>query len=126
MKFMIVDDHTDMRRLLRNLVLLSIPWPVDVIECEDGEEAVRQFTAHRPDCVLMDVQLKAMNGFDAAERIYHHDPRASVIFVTSHNTQVYRNKADQLHAKGFVTKDNLSELETLLQSFSHSHTKGAP
>jgi DNA-binding NarL/FixJ family response regulator len=119
MKIMIVDDHADMRRLLRNLVLLSIPWPVDVIECEDGEEAVRQFSVHRPDCVVMDVQLKtAMNGFEATERIYQADPNASVIFVTSHNTTAFREKAKVLHAKGFVTKDNLSELDHIIRSLS--------
>lgn len=116
---MIVDDHADMRKFLRNLVLLSVPWPVDVVECDDGTDAISLYSKHLPDCVLMDVQLKTMNGFDAAEMIYRHYPNAAVIFVTSHNTPSFRTRAEQLHAKGFVTKDNLSELDQLLHHTTH-------
>ena len=115
MKIMIVDDHADMRRMLRSIVSISTNKQAEVIECEDGEEAVKQFSDQHPDYVLMDVQLKKMNGFEATEKIYENDPNASVIFVTSHNTSAFRTKAKILHAKGFVTKDNLSELDQLIQ-----------
>lgn len=115
MKIMIVDDHADMRRMLRSIVSISTKMQAEVIECEDGEEAVKQFSVHHPDYVLMDVQLKNMNGFEATEKIYESDPKASVIFITSHNTSAFRIKASMLHAKGFITKDNLSEIDQLIQ-----------
>jgi DNA-binding NarL/FixJ family response regulator len=115
MKIMIVDDHADMRRMLKSVVAIAAKQPVEIIECADGEEAIEQYPVQHPDCVLMDVQLKKMNGFDAAEIIYQSDPNASVIFVTSHNTSAFRLKASLLHAKGFISKDNLSELDQLLQ-----------
>lgn len=112
---MIVDDNRDMRRMLCSIVSMSLGKPVELIECESGEEAVEQFDLHLPDHILMDVQLGAMNGFTAAEHIITKHPGASVIFVSSHNTSAYRVKALQLHAAGFVSKDHLSELDSLLQ-----------
>ena len=116
MKIMIVDDHADMRRMLGSIVAIGAGVPVEIVECSDGEEAVRRYTDEHPDHVLMDVQLGEMNGFTAAERIQQQDPRASVIFVSSHNTSAYRTKAKQLRARGFVSKENLSELDTLLHT----------
>jgi DNA-binding NarL/FixJ family response regulator len=115
MKIMIVDDHADMRRMLKSVVLNAAPKPVEVIECADGDEAVRKYDMLHPDHVLMDVQLGTTNGFTATERILEQHPDASVIFVSSHNTSAYRTKAKLLHAKGFVSKENLSELDSLLQ-----------
>ena len=108
---MIVDDHPDMRRMIRSIVLNNGERQCEIIECVNGEDAVRQYDALLPDYILMDVQLATMDGFAAAERIYENDPKASIIFVTSHNTSAYRTKAKLLHARGFVSKENLSELE---------------
>jgi DNA-binding NarL/FixJ family response regulator len=116
MKIMIVDDHVDMRRMLKSVVAIAAKQPVEIIECADGNEAIDQYEQQHPDYVLMDVQMEPTNGFTAMERIIKNDPEASVIFVTSHNTSAFRLKASLLHAKGFVTKDNLSELDSLLQS----------
>lgn len=114
MKIMIVDDHSDMRRMLKSVVAIAAKQPVEIIECADGNDAVAQYERQHPDYVLMDVQMEPTNGFIATERIIQNDPKASVIFVTSHNTSAFRTKAKLLRAKGFVTKDNLSELDQLL------------
>lgn len=116
MKIMIVDDHADMRRMLRSIVTIGAHQPLEIVECANGEEAIRQYETVHPDHVLMDVQLGEMNGFTATERIRERHPEASVIFVTSHNTSAYRTKAKLLKATGFVTKEHLTELDTILQS----------
>ncbi|MFZ4622072.1 MAG: response regulator transcription factor, partial [Bacteroidota bacterium] len=84
------------------------------LECSDGKEAVSEFPKFHPDYILMDVEMKEMDGFTAAENIYKQDPNARVIFVTSHNTSAFRIKAKLLNAKGFITKENLSELNQIL------------
>ncbi len=118
MKILIVDDFDDMRRLLRIVLAGKLSAADEIIECTDGSEAVELFHIHHPDFVLMDVQLKGMNGFTAVEKIYQQDPDANIIFVTSYNTPGFRAKAEQLHAKGFVSKDNLSELHQIIQSLT--------
>ncbi|MDE3057338.1 MAG: response regulator transcription factor [Bacteroidota bacterium] len=118
MKIMIVDDHADMRRILRSIAFPHTGGTEAIIECEDGAEAVEQFSLHYPDVVLMDIQLKTMNGFDAAEKIFQQEPNAKVVFVTSFATQAFRSRAEKLRAYGFISKENLSELDLLFQNLS--------
>lgn len=115
---MIVEDHADMRRMLNNIVTSAFNEPMEIIECRDGGESVRAYAAHHPDCVLMDLQLKNMNGFRAIEKIYEHDAEAKVIIVTSFDTPLFRERAKALHTKGFVCKDRLSDLQQLLHNIS--------
>jgi DNA-binding NarL/FixJ family response regulator len=115
-KIMIVDDHADMRRMLRNIVSLGSTDVNEIIECADGDDAVEQYSHWHPDFVLMDIQLKDMNGFETTEKIYLQDPKAKIIFVSSHDTHAYRVKAKTLHAQAFISKENLSELGNYIQS----------
>ncbi|WP_210603294.1 response regulator transcription factor [Brevibacterium oceani] len=49
-----------------------------------GEEAVESFTVHRPDLVLMDVNMPpGMSGVDATAAILEHDPDARVVLLTT-------------------------------------------
>jgi DNA-binding NarL/FixJ family response regulator len=113
---MIVDDHAAMRRVLITVASSSNIAPLEFIECESGEEAVRQYPIHRPDCVLMDIQLKEMSGFQAVEKIHDQDSHAKVVIVTSYDTLSVRSKADKLRVHGFVSKENLTDLHPYLQS----------
>ncbi|MEP0007531.1 MAG: response regulator [Balneola sp.] len=114
MKIMIVEDHPDMRRMLKNIISFSTVSELETIECESGEEALESYSIHKPDCVLMDIELKNMNGFKTTEGILKLDVNAKVIFVTSHDTLTFRKKAEQLRARGFISKENLSDINKLL------------
>lgn len=111
MKFMIVDDNDGMREMIRGAVCMDEDT---VLECSDGSAAVESYERFRPDVVLMDIEMKEMDGFTAAEHIYTKDPNAKIIFVSSHNTSAFRLKAKKIHSAGFVVKENLSELQSLI------------
>ncbi|MFA6457485.1 MAG: response regulator transcription factor [Bacteroidota bacterium] len=110
MKIMIVDDNAGMREMIRDVACKENDI---VMECSDGAEAVSAFSQFQPDVVLMDIEMKGMDGFSAAEEIREMNPSMKIIFITSHNTSAFRLKAKSLKA-GFVTKENLSELIQLL------------
>lgn len=116
---MIVDDHAGMRRVLKHMLLFAIKEPVEIIECESGEEAVIEYGLNHPDCVLMDFELRKMNGFEATHLIYKEDKNAKIVIVTSYNSPSMKKKAQKLHVQGFVSKDNLSELNEILQSITY-------
>jgi PleD family two-component response regulator len=59
MTLLIVDDSREMRQLMKSIVSKVCH---EVFECEDGEEVRHAFTFHRPDWVLMDVEMKRMDG----------------------------------------------------------------
>ncbi len=111
MKYMIVDDNAGMREMIRDTVCGEDDT---VMECSDGAEAVAGYAGFIPDIVLMDVEMKEMDGFTATENIYKQHPDAKIIFITSHNTSAFRIKAKKLNALGFVPKENLTELFKLL------------
>lgn len=115
---MIVDDHTDMRRMLRTVISASVKKPAVIIECQSGEEAIEMYAEHNPDVVLMDLQLEDMNGFEAMEKLYEQDTNAKVVIVTGFDTPSFRKKAKELHAQDFICKDKLSDLHQLMQNFS--------
>lgn len=111
MKLMIVDDNAGMREMIRAVVCGENDT---VLECSGGAQAVSAYAAFHPDVVLMDIEMKDMDGFTATEKIYAADREAKVIFITSHNTSAFRLKAKKMKAAGFVTKENLSELNQIL------------
>ena len=120
MKIMIVDDHAEMRRLLKSIVSLSVGDSVEFIECESGEEAIEQYEISNPSCVLMDIELKRIDGFYTTQKIFKYDSDARVIIVTSHSSPSIRSASEELGVFGFVTKDNLSGIPPLLHTIKQS------
>jgi CheY-like chemotaxis protein len=111
LKIMIVDDHVEMRRLLRNALnhLTS-----EFVECADGAEAVTVFSQQRPDWTIMDVTMKGMDGLEATRRIRSQSPSARILVLTQHDTPVIRREALEAGASAFLSKDQLREVETVL------------
>ncbi|TNE72861.1 response regulator [bacterium] len=116
MRIMIVDDHIDMRRVLRQIVSKNVKNDVDFIECMSGEEAIHQYSVHKPSIVLMDIELTKMNGFEATKIICDSDSEAKVVIVTSYDSLSFRKKAREVNAMGFISKDSLSDIHTYLQT----------
>ena len=111
MKLMIVDDNKDIRQFLRALFEDTAE---EIIECSDGLSAVRAYAEHRPDFVLMDIEMKRMDGLTATEIIIKENPSAKIIIVTSHNNPKLYTATKLLGATAFVLKDNLMELEEII------------
>lgn len=76
----LVDDHPVFRRGLA--VLLEELDVAVVAEAADGEEGVRAALDHRPDVVLMDVQMPGLDGVSATRRILDEWPDARVLVLT--------------------------------------------
>lgn len=108
---MIVDDNKDVRIFLRSLFEDTAE---EIIECSDGFSAVESYTKYHPDYVLMDIEMKKMNGLTATEIIIKENPEAKIIMVTSHNTPNLKEATKLLGAMAYVVKDNLMELEEII------------
>ena len=98
-KAAIVDDERPSRRRLRRLLSLEPEWEV-VAECENGAEAVQALNATRPDLLLLDVQMPAMNGFEVLEAIAYARPL--VIFTSAYED--YALRAFEFHAFDYLLK----------------------
>jgi two-component system, cell cycle response regulator DivK len=81
-RILVVEDQEDNRQIIRDLLDHA---GFEVIEVGDGEKALTA-AAHRPDVILMDVQLPLLDGYEATRRI-KADPvlkRIPIIVVTSY------------------------------------------
>lgn len=113
MKIMIVDDHAEIRRLLRSLLeeLAS-----EFTECADGAQAVAEFARQRPDWTIMDIAMKGMDGLEATRLIQKQFADSRIVMLTQHDTPQMRAAALEAGACAFISKDNLRQLATILRN----------
>jgi two-component system NarL family response regulator len=113
MNILIVEDHAEMRELLKSLVS---PLAGAVHECGDGAEALSAYALSQPDWVLMDIEMKGMDGIAATRRIKAAFPQARIVIVTNHDEAELRESARAAGAVEYVLKENLLDLRRLLQT----------
>lgn len=102
-KILVVEDEKDVAKVIAiNLKLEGM----DVIEAHDGAEAIRVLNEERPDCVLLDVMLPKISGWDVLKYIKSH-PTTTDIPVVMVTAKV--SERDQLRGFGagavkYITK----------------------
>ena len=98
---LIADDAAFMR--MRSASLLK-ELGHEVLEAEDGEQAVDVYKQQRPDAVLLDITMPVMDGLEALKEIMEFDPEAKVAMVTAMGQQQVIMEAIKAGAKDFVVK----------------------
>lgn len=97
---LIVDDEPDARERLVELAAQDATLDV-VAECRNGGEAVQAILKHKPDLVLLDVQMPQMSGFEVVRRI--GPARMPVtVFVTAYDS--YALQAFEVNAVDYLLK----------------------
>jgi two-component system cell cycle response regulator DivK len=102
-RILVVEDHEDNRQILRDLLDSA---GLEMIEAHDGEAAVRMAASERPDLILMDIQLPAMDGYEATRTI-RRDPALGaipIIAVTSYALSGDENLALEAGCDAYVAK----------------------
>jgi len=117
MKVLVVDDNEQARQMIKHYLR---ELSNDFRECADGAEAVSTYAEFLPDWVLMDWEMKQVNGIVATRNIIADFPDAKVLMVTNYDEKVLRQAATEAGARGFVLKDDLLSLHSLLKK-SNDH-----
>ena len=103
-----VDDHRLMREGVARIVGVQGDMEV-VAEASNGDQAVSQFLAHRPDVTLMDLQLPVVNGIEAIRRIRQHDANARIVVLTMYQGDEDIHRAFEAGAMGYLLKDTIPD-----------------
>jgi DNA-binding NarL/FixJ family response regulator len=114
MKILVVDDHAIVRTGLRRL-FAALP-DIIMVEAATGRDALAQLREHRPDIVLLDLNLPGMGGLEVLRRLLAEDPAARILVFSMHAEALYAARALQAGARGYVSKNaDPEELLTALQ-----------
>ncbi|WP_381796810.1 response regulator [Streptomyces niveus] len=99
----LADDEALLRKALAALLTLEDGITV-VAEAHDGESAVRATLRHRPDVLVIDLEMPGVDGLGAVEQIRRERPDQVVLMLTRHARPGVLRKALRLGVQGFVSK----------------------
>jgi two-component system chemotaxis response regulator CheY len=98
---LVVDDAAFMRMRMSKILTEA---GYEVIQAENGLEAVQKYQSAKPDAVLMDITMPEMDGLTALKEIRKVDPNAKVAMVTALGQQQIVLEAVKNGAKDFLVK----------------------
>lgn len=121
-RVLVVDDHVIVRKGLR--ALFGEVGGIEVVgEAKDGQEAVEQAAALRPDVVLIDLVMPRMDGITAIALISEKNPGVRMLALTSFATDEMVFPAIKAGALGYILKD--SDPDELVRAVKKVH-RGEP
>jgi CheY-like chemotaxis protein len=99
---LIVDDEPNVRRLLRTILSSNF----NVVEAEDGKQAIEIANSQKPDVILMDMMMPKMDGLTACHLIKNNPATKMipVIMVSAIDFELNIKLSKQMGAAGYITK----------------------
>jgi DNA-binding response OmpR family regulator len=90
---------------------------------DNGISAVDQFSAVKPDLVLLDINMPGLNGFEVAERIRENDRQTLIFFLTDRTDKTDRLKGFNLKGNDYLTKPFYPEelIARIKERFEYAH-----
>jgi DNA-binding NarL/FixJ family response regulator len=104
-RILIVDDHHELRRAIRNLLECQRGFVV-CGEAKDGVEAIQKSDELRPDVVVLNIVMPVMNGFEAARKIREVSPESRVVILSSYTDTQLLKEAHMVGAICYVPKSD--------------------
>jgi DNA-binding response OmpR family regulator len=113
MKVLLVEDETDTRRLLNDYLTAQ---QHEVVETDNGLDAVRLFYESKPDLILLDVRMPTLDGWQVLEQI-RKSSEIPILMITALDSGDDAVKGLKLGADDYLRKPfDLSELEARIQT----------
>ena len=101
LKVLVVDDAKFMRLTLGNLLR---KLGHEVVEAENGKDALLKYREHSPDLVTMDITMPEMDGVEAVKRLKEIDPGAKIVMVSAMGQKDFVMEAVKNGAADFIVK----------------------
>jgi signal transduction histidine kinase len=110
---LLVDDEKDIREVLR-LPLTDLGY--EVLEAENGADALHLFARLQPPMILTDIKMPGMDGIELLQKVKHANPEVEVIMITGHGDMELAVKSLKYDATDFIAKPiNVDVLEIAIQ-----------
>jgi len=105
-RILLADDHPLLRDGVAGL-MADQPDMELVAEASNGRETIDQFRKHRPDIILLDLQMPEINGIEAILAIRAESPDARIIVLTTYTGDVQILRALKAGAQAYLLKSTL-------------------
>ena len=104
MIFLVVDDSKISRKWLIEMIPKKIAEYTQIIEAENGEEAVALFKQYAPDIVFLDITMPILDGFEALRQIRAANNEALVVMISADRQKSTKEKTLALGASAILSK----------------------
>ena len=105
LRILLADDHVTVRHGLK-LLIDGQPDMKVVAEASDGDAAIRNALALRPDVVVMDISMPGLNGLAATRKLKELQPDAAIVTLTRHGDDAYLQELLRAGVSGYVLKQS--------------------
>ncbi len=113
----VLDDESEMRKALRRLLACR---GFQVEEYERGADVLQSLSSHQLDCLLLDLQIEGVSGFEVLEAFLARQMQVPVIVITAHDEPGTEERVRSLGAVAYLKKP--VDRDTLLSSISAALT----
>lgn len=120
LRTILVDDEADSIDVVSILLNEIDPGIEIVAKCDNAEEAIAQINHHKPDLVLLDIEMPGKSGFDVLKAFER--PDFQVIFITGYDQ--YALKAIKFSAANYILKPvDIEELRHAIEKVQKSRNR---
>ncbi len=125
-KLILVEDYSIIRAGLR--MLLNRYEDLNIVaEASNGIQARDLIRKHKPDIVLMDIELPQLSGLEVTKMIAAELPETYVLILSNYVSEEFVLKAVWAGAKGYIKKDaHISEIRNAIDTIMGNQTYFAP
>jgi DNA-binding NarL/FixJ family response regulator len=108
MNILIADDHANVRRGLRE-ILVDAFLGAHFSEAANGDEVFAQLDLSQPDVLLLDINMPGRSGFEVLKDVKHIYPLLPVIMVSVQSESQYALRCKRAGASEYINKNSASE-----------------
>jgi len=108
MNILIADDHANVRRGLREILLDAFSG-ANFSEASNGDEVLAQLVDSQPDVLLLDINMPGRSGFEVLKDVKHIYSHLPVIMVSVQTESQYALRCLRAGAAEYVNKNSASE-----------------
>ena len=102
-RIVLADDHKVVRQGMRALLKEEQDFEI-VGEAADGLEAVSVVEHLQPNILLLDLSMPKLHGIEVIQRVATSSPATKVVVLSIHDSNVYKVRATEAGASGYVVK----------------------
>ena len=122
LRIFVADDHEVVRRGICSLLTSHSGWEI-CGEAADGREAVEKVAHLKPDIVILDIGMPALNGLEAARQILHNDPHQKIAILSITDSEQVIQEALRAGAKAYILKsDGAKDLIVAIEALQLNRT----